>query len=115
MKTGLPPLIHPHLSTFRFQSVYLYLLTFQTIPDGLYLSPADLASITIQTKYIMKKLSILALAALMFGGIAFLTGCGEKNEADTAAEATEDAGENTADAMKDAGEKAADALKDATN
>ena len=50
----------------------------------------------------MKKLSILALAALMFGGIAFLTGCGEKSEADTAAEATEDAGENIADAVKDA-------------
>jgi hypothetical protein len=52
----------------------------------------------------MKKLSTLALAALMFGGIAFLTGCGEKSEADKAA-----------DAVEDAGEKAADAIKDATN
>ena len=52
----------------------------------------------------MKKLSTLAIAALMFGGIAFLTGCGEKSEA-----------EKAADAIEDAGSKAADAIKDATN
>lgn len=49
----------------------------------------------------MKKLSTLALTALMFGGIAFLTGCGEKSEANKAADAIEDAGEKTADALKD--------------
>jgi len=52
----------------------------------------------------MKKLTTLALATLMLGGIAFFTGCGEKSEA-----------EKAADAIEDAGEKAADALKEATN
>ena len=61
-----------------------------------------------QTKYIMKKLTTLALAALMFGGIAFLTGCGEKSEAEKAVDAVEDT-------VEDAGEKTADAIKDATN
>ncbi|MEN8743256.1 MAG: hypothetical protein ABF320_01045 [Lentimonas sp.] len=50
----------------------------------------------------MKKLSTLAIAALMFGGIAFLTGCGEKSEAEKATDAIEDAGDNAADALKDA-------------
>lgn len=50
----------------------------------------------------MKQLSTLALAALMFGGIAFLTGCEPKSDAEKAADAIEDAGENAADAIKDA-------------
>ena len=56
----------------------------------------------------MKKLTTLALAALMFGGIAFLTGCGEKSEAEKAVDAVEDT-------VEDAGEKTADAIEDATN
>jgi|GEM_PF-5254188 len=62
----------------------------------------------------MKKLTTLTIAALMFGGIAFLTGCGEKSEAEKAADEIEDAGSKAAE-IEDAGSKAADAIKDATN
>ena len=45
----------------------------------------------------MKKLSTLAIVALMLGGIACLTGCGENSESEKAVDAVEGAGENTAD------------------
>ena len=50
----------------------------------------------------MKKLTPLALSILMLSGIAFLTGCEPKSDAEKAADAIEDAGENAADAIKDA-------------
>jgi hypothetical protein len=54
--------------------------------------------------YIMKtkKLTYLAIAILMLGGIAFSTGCEKKSDAEKAADAVEDAANDAADSIKDA-------------
>lgn len=47
----------------------------------------------------------VALSALLFSGLFFITGCGEKSASDQiedAADATGDALENAADSVKDA-------------
>ena len=50
----------------------------------------------------LKKLSTLFIASLMLAGTCLMTtGCGEKSDADKAADAVEDAGDKTADAVKD--------------
>lgn len=49
-----------------------------------------------------KKLTTLAIAILMLGGIAFSTGCEKKSDAEKAADAVEDAANDAADAIKDA-------------
>jgi hypothetical protein len=49
----------------------------------------------------LKKLSLLFLSVIALAGASFLTGCGEKSDADKAADAVEEAGDNTDDAVKD--------------
>jgi len=49
----------------------------------------------------LKKLSTLFIASLMLAGTCLVTtGCGEKSDADKAADAIEDAGNQAADAVK---------------
>ena len=48
----------------------------------------------------LKKLYTLFIASLMLAGTCLMTGCGEKSDADKAADAVEEAGENAADAVK---------------
>ncbi|CAA6689918.1 MULTISPECIES: hypothetical protein [unclassified Lentimonas] len=49
----------------------------------------------------LKKLSTLFIASLMLAGTCLVTtGCGEKSDADKAADAVEDAGDKAADAVK---------------
>jgi hypothetical protein len=50
----------------------------------------------------LKKITQLCLSVLMFtGACLFITGCGEKSDADKAADAVEEAGEAASDAVKD--------------
>jgi hypothetical protein len=49
----------------------------------------------------IKKVTTLFLSALMIAGTCLsVTGCGEKSEADKAADAIKDAGDKAADAVK---------------
>ena len=48
----------------------------------------------------LKKLSLLFLSVIALAGASFLTGCGEKSDADKAADAVEEAGDDAADAVK---------------
>ena len=47
-----------------------------------------------------KKVSLLFLSIIALAGATFLTGCGEKSDADKAADAVEEAGDKAADAIK---------------
>lgn len=47
-----------------------------------------------------KKVSLLFLSVIALAGATFLTGCGEKSDADKAADTVEEAGENATDAIK---------------
>ena len=47
-----------------------------------------------------KKVSLLFLSVIALAGATFLTGCGEKSDADKAADAVEEAGEKATDAIK---------------
>ena len=49
-----------------------------------------------------KKVSLLFLSVIALAGASFLSGCGEKSDADKAADAVEDAGNSITDAVKDA-------------
>jgi hypothetical protein len=48
----------------------------------------------------LKKLSLLFLSVIALAGASFLTGCGEKSDADKATDAVEEAGDNATDAVK---------------
>lgn len=49
----------------------------------------------------LKKITHLFLSVLMLAGAClFVTGCGEKSDADKAADAVEDAGKDASDAIK---------------
>jgi len=47
----------------------------------------------------LKKVTTL-LSVIALGSASFLTGCGEKSDADKAADAVEEAGDKAADAVK---------------
>jgi hypothetical protein len=49
----------------------------------------------------LKKVTLLFLSIFALAGASFLTGCGEKSDADKAADAVEEAGEAASDAIKD--------------
>jgi hypothetical protein len=48
----------------------------------------------------LKKVSLLFLSVIALAGATFLTGCGEKSDADKATDAVEEAGDKAADAIK---------------